>query len=225
MKLFKLILILGLVTFLLKSCVPEVPVPNQEKIHLGFTFVYNKTISKSTALAAFKQNNANGTSLELINPANILYHSNLLIYNIAEGFYKKEFIGRIESNFVYTDLDNETLTNHVILNDSIAILTLSDSHSISSNLILPISAPNFLANERLEVELLDLNSGSTITLNSDSILSGNMMIEMSYLAQIGIGDMIITLRRIKEVSSLTESKDAGGNLKICYEVQDTVSLY
>jgi hypothetical protein len=82
-----------------------------------------------------------------------------------------------------------------------------------------------LANERLEVELLDLNSGSTITLNSDSILSGNMMIEMSYLAQIGIGEMIITLRRIKEVSSLTESKDAGGNLKICYEVQDTVSLY
>lgn len=218
-----IILCLGILLF--SSCTPEEPTPDQEKIYLDFSFVYNKTISKSTAIATFRQDDQNGSKLELTNPANIQYNSNLLIFNPSEAYYKKEFIGKVESNFFYSDLDNDFLSNTVTLNDSIAIDMLADSHSISTNLIVPISASNFLSSERLEVELLDLNSGNTLILHANSVSSGNMMIEAIHLGEIGIGEMIITLRRIKEIDSLTESKDAGGELKVCYEVQDTISLY
>ena len=218
-----LILILG-ISFI-QSCVPEQPTPDQEKIYLELALAYNKSQSKTTASALFKQDDANGSPLELSNPANVTYASNLLIYSTTEKWYKKEFIGRIESEFVYTDLDSDVISNTMVLNDSIGFLALADSHSITTNLIIPITAPNFLSNERLEVELLDLNTGFIVLLNSDDIPSTDMMIETDHLSQIGIGEMVITLRRIKEVTTLTQSKLAGGELKICYEVSDTISLY
>ncbi|MEO9533022.1 MAG: hypothetical protein ABJG68_00110 [Crocinitomicaceae bacterium] len=225
MKIVKFIAILGVGVLLLKSCIPEAPIPDQEKIYLELSFAYNKSLSKSTATATFRQDSKTGAELELTNPANILYDSNLLIFNTDNSNYKKELIGKIEAAFVYTDLDNEVITNSVTLNDSIDFLALADSHAIGSNLIVPITAPNFLSEERLEVILRDLTSGHEIVLNSDSIPTTDMMIESSHLMEIGLGEMIITLRRIKEHSTLTESKDAGGDLKICYEVQDTLILF
>jgi hypothetical protein len=206
------------------SCVPEVEVPDQNKIYLSLNLKYNKTLDKTSATAAFLQDNSTGAKLELDSDASVTFNDNNLIFDVVEKCYGKDFIGLVEDDFTYIDLDNDQLVNSLQMIDTLYFETASDTQSISNELILDISTPPLEEGEQLEVDLINIGADFSTTLYSTTF-SGNLMnITTDQLADVPLGQIIIVVRRLKYEDQLTQSKLAGGEQFISYEVQDTIIL-
>ena len=224
MKNIVYILILAAFSIGFGSCVPEVEVPDQNKIYLSLNLKYNKTLDKTSATVAFLQDNSSGSKLELDNDALITYNENNLIFDVSEKCYGKDFIGLVEDDFVYVDLDSDELVNSMEMIDSLYFETASDTQSISEDLILDISMSALEDDEQLEVDLINIGADFSTTLYSTTF-SGNLMnITTDQLADVPLGQIIIIVRRLKHEDQLTQSKLAGGEQLISYEVQDTIIL-
>jgi hypothetical protein len=207
------------------ACTPEPTAPDQDKIYISLELTYNVSLDKTTATASFKQENTNGNLLELDNDAAISYEDETLIFDVSSKKYSKELIGLVENSFTYTDLDNDVITNPVSMVDSLQFFTLSDSQSIGNEMLLEIIMDQLNTDEELQIEFVNQTEDYSSSLFSDTYGGSLFQITSDQIENVPVGQVIVKVKRVLKQDHLTESKLAGGDLEVTYEIQDTVIFY
>ncbi|MFT4600171.1 MAG: hypothetical protein ACI857_000341 [Arenicella sp.] len=218
--LFSSALILGL-----NSCTPEIVNPDQDKIHISLDLKYNRSLDKTSAVAAFRQDDLNSNKIGLNNDASISFKDETLIFGISDKCYSKEFIGNVSGDFKYIDLDSDEVSNSVQMVDSLTFFLLTDSQSVSNEMILEIFMSQLEADEQLQIEFVNAGADHSSTLYSDTYIGTVMQITSAQISDIPAGQVIVIVKRVKYLDSLDHSKLAGGQLTVTYEVQDTMIFF
>ena len=115
---------------LIVGCKPETEVPDQTKIYSAYTLNFNSSLDRTRAEASFyleAPSTQNQQRLELNHPATVTYGGDELVFHTDDRGYKKDFIGLIESNFIYTNYDDQQYTNAVSMIETIGMIVTSDS--------------------------------------------------------------------------------------------------
>lgn len=90
----------------------------QDKIHASYELFYDANVDKTYARATFKFSNALGTNLQLVDPAEVSFEGDRLVWKEALAYYEKEYAGLVSTGeFMYVDLDGSTFINSVTINN------------------------------------------------------------------------------------------------------------
>lgn len=217
--------LLGLIILTSTSCEPEVIVPDQGKIFTSYSMIYNESLNKTTAKASFNQNTGSSQLQELTNPANVLYKDDLLLFNSSENHYRKEFIGLQEGNFSYTDLDENNYINSTNMVSMVEFVDIPDSISVNDNLNLLIDGPPLLSNEELVFSFESLSSDVILFFTSETLSTATLVIDNQDLQGLGVGKVKMVIGRKSITNPISSSPEAGGELVIQYEIEDTIVFY
>lgn len=210
------------------SCQTESTVPDQNKIYTSYVFNYNASINKTTAEVAFYLDGLNGSTtqkLELEHSSQVTFNDKVLLFNVNDRCYRKEFINLTEGAFKYTNHDGITYMNTVEMTDSISILASSDSADAQYNYHFEIEGAPLNENEVVEVEITSLASGYDLTATFTNIGFSSVVISTDQLAALGSGKAVIKATRKTVISENLQTPEIGGSISSEYAVQDTVVIY
>jgi len=94
---------------------------NQDKIYAEYELFYDQNQDKTYASAVFKFSNALGTNLQLTSPSEVRFGTDVIPFDAAFAYYRKEYSGKINSGtFKFTDTEGTAYTNTVYLADTLA---------------------------------------------------------------------------------------------------------
>jgi len=207
------------------SCEPEVIIPDQGKIFTTYSLIYNESLNKTTSKASFGPSAGSSQLQELTNPANVLYKDDLLLFNSSENLYHKEFIGLQEGNFSYTDLDENNYLNSANMVSSIEFVEVPDSFNVNNNLNLIIDGEPLLSNEELVFSFESLSSDIVLFFTSATLSTSTLVIDNQDLQALETGEVNMVIGRKSTTNPITSSPEAGGELIITYEIEDTIVFY
>jgi hypothetical protein len=217
--------IIVVTVFTISSCQPEVIVPDQSKIFTTYSLTYNESLNKTTAKASFGPSAGSSQLQELTNPANVLYKGDELLFNYSENLYQKEFIGLEEGDFSYVDLDDNNYVNTVNMISAIEFVDIPDSLNINSDLYFSIDGSPLLSNEELLFTFESLDSEVVLFFTSTSISTATIIIDYQELQSLGAGKVKLVIGRKSTTNPITSSPEAGGELLITYEIEDTIVFF
>lgn len=215
---------LGLI---LNSCDPEPTVPDQDKIYGTYFLDYNVTENKSTATASFyleAPSSSNTQKLKLTHPANVLYNGKALVFESEQRYYTKEFVGQVESNFIYENYNGNQYSNVVSVVDTLKIF-MSDSANVQSDFYFEIDGPPLAANEVVDIHIESISSEITFGSTFTNISGLNVQISASQLTSLGVGETIVKASRHATISDGVNASPAGGEIHTSYSIQDTLIIY
>ena len=227
LNIYLLLLCSGIFTTI--SCEPEPVVPDQQKVYPVYDVNYSKSSNKTTALVSFyleAPSSNNQQKIELTHPSKVTYNGDELVFDSNLKSYKKEFIGLVESNFIYTNHDQIAYSNEVTMVDSVAFAALLDSIPIQLDLYFDLNIGTIDSNESVTVTVNPIDGEPQYILTVDSLLSGALLyISSEDLTNLGPGLTLFTASRKRTISELDQTTEAGGEMYIEYETTDTVKLY
>lgn len=219
-------LIIGILT-LIVGCKPESEVPDQTKIYSSYTLNFNESLDKSSAEASFyleAPSTQNQQRLELNHPASVTYGGDELVFHTDDRYYKKDFIGPIESNFIYSNYDGLLYTNSISMINTVGLVLAVDTADQQSDYYFEVTGLELGAGESLEIEVESINSEIILGSSFTSISGLIIQIQAQQLQELGAGQTVIRATRKLEKDA-DQGTLAGGDIEIEYSVQDTIFIY
>lgn len=190
----------------------------QSEIYQSYTVTYNEGDMELSASAFFRFGGANGTTLNLVKPSSVTFNGQKMDAgnNIFSGtFYE---INQQEPpskayNFVFTDCDNKTYTNEVLLfpfklDDCPAVIKRTEGAKLKW-----VGAP-LQKDERMEV-MMEGSEKSFCNATSYEAGASSIVITPENMKDMKPGDATIELKRVN-YTNLKEATHLGGSLNVSY---------
>ena len=148
--------------------------------------------------------------MELTEPAEVKFNDTELAWKNAFAYYEKEYAGTTVSGvFEYTDLDNETFTNSVILKNEIAIPASLTSISQGTSYELSWDGNLLEEGESVVVTIDWIHENDTQVFTTDADGATSIIFSKSQLGNLGDGPATIYMERWQH-QDLQEGTEVGG---------------
>lgn len=183
---------------------------NQDSIFTEFRIVYDDDQGKSFARAAFKFSGATGTILELSAPAEVTVDGEAMAWKPLLGYYEKEYAGiDSQATFLYTDLDNNSYENKVVIAKTIDFPAGLDTLSKADAFTLTWTGAALATNESVIVTINGANEADAKVFTQTAPGASAIILEKNKLEGLGLGTATILMERYT-VQVLEEGTPEGG---------------
>jgi hypothetical protein len=190
---------------------------NQDRIYAEYELFYDKNTDKTYASAIFRFGNATGTQLELSSPSEVRFNGDVIPFDPAFAYYRKEYAGLVTSGtFVFTRTDGVSHSNSVASTRTIAFPASLDTIHNSNSFTLVWLGDSVVANERVDLWMdgpLQNNAeyfGQWLPNTTSIVLAANK------LQALGVGSTSCTMERVWETTA-TDVTGAGGKVRVKYK--------
>ena len=199
------------ILFLVSSCARDVSVNvNQDSIFTEYRLVYEAESDKTYARATFRFGGETGTILELSDPAEVSADSTPLGWKPVLGWYETESAGiDSASSFLYTDLDNNSFENDILMAAEIDFPADLDSISKSAAYTLEWDGVELATNESVIVTINGINEGDVKVFIQNAAAATDIVLDKDKLEGIGTGEATIFMERFT-VQNLLQGTTEGG---------------
>jgi hypothetical protein len=218
-------LLLATIIIMLVACKKENSKDvNQDKIYAEYELFYDKNQDKTFASAIFKFSTSTGTQLQLTAPSEIKFNADVIPYDPAFAYYRKEYAGLVNSGtFSFKDANGTSYNNSVNLAKIITNPTIDTIKRTGAYTY------NWIGDSLSANETIGLVIGNNInTLNfqvflQNTLNSKNLILPLTQLNQLPVGMSYTQLdRQIETNASMATS--AGGKVRGKYRALNK-SLY
>ena len=188
---------------------------DQSRIYAEYTYEYDADDNRADIGATFREDNNNGSKVELISPSRVDFGGSLLSWSGGSRSYKITNSPEINGGtFNYRNNDDQLFSNDAVAPSSIELPDNLYSISKGATFYLPWTGDAIQQGEVIRVTITGLNGTQTFTSNED----GDTNIQLSYsgLQALSTGVATITIEREK-ISNLQEGTGAGGKIITVYK--------
>lgn len=198
---------------LVSSCARDVSVNvSQDSIYAEYRLVYEEAEDISYARATFRFGGATGTILELSDPAEVTADGTPLGWKPVLGWYESESAGiDSASTFIYTDLDNNSFENDLLMASSIGFPSDLDSISKSAAFTLEWEGAPLATNESVIITINGINEGDVKVFIQNAAAANEIVLDKDKLEGIGTGEATIFMERYT-VQNLLQGTTEGGTV-------------
>ena len=200
-----------LLPLLFSSCARQESVNvNQDTIYGEYRLVYEAASDKTFARATFRFGGATGTMLELSAPAEVMADSVTLGWKPLLAYYEASSASTDSvATFLYTDLDNNTFENKVLLARSIDFPAALDTVSQAAAYTLEWVGAPLATNESVIVTINGTGEGDARVFVQNTPASTSIILDKDKLAAVAKGEATIAMERYT-VQPLQEGTSEGG---------------
>lgn len=198
---------------LVASCTEDISVNvHQDSIYAEYRLVYEEAEDISYARATFRFEDASGTVLELSEPAEVTTDGTPLVWKSAAGWYETQSAG-IDSaaTLIYTDLDNNSFENDLLMASSIGFPSDLDSISKSATYTLEWDGAPLATNESVIVTINGINEGDMKVFIQNAAAANEIVLDKDKLEGIETGEATIFMERYT-VQNLLQGTTKGGTV-------------
>jgi hypothetical protein len=213
---------IAFIVVLFTSCAREESTDvNQDRIYAEYELYYDKNTDKTYASAIFRFGNATGTQLELSAPSEVRFNGDVIPFDAAFAYYRKEYAGPVTSGtFVFTDTEGNSFTNSVGSTRTIAFPSVDTIHN-SGSFTLAWIGDNVVANERVDVWMDGPLQNNAEFFTQYLANTNSMVLAANQLQQLGTGSTTCTMERIWEENA-AQVTGAGGKVRVKYKALNRV---
>ncbi len=196
---------------LLSACARDVSMNvNQDSIYTEYRIVYDDDQGKSFARATFRFSGATGTILELSAPAEVTVDGEPMAWKPLLGYYEKEYAGiDSQATFLYSDLDNNTYENKVLIAKAIDFPAGLDTLSKGDAFTLSWTGAALGTNESVIVTINGANEADAKVFTQTAPGSSSIILEKNKLEGLVLGTATVLMERFT-VQVLEEGTPEGG---------------
>jgi len=219
------VLILLSIMFL-ASCAKDVSENvNQNSIYTIYELNYDSETDKTTSKATFRFGGVTGTLLDLSEPAEVTFGTDVLAYNVISGVHNKDYAGFVESGtFSYTDLDENTFVNET---GTIVPITIPAIDSVDVTEAFTFTWEGEPVGEN---EIVSLTIDGTQQVNFEifaeaSVGATSVVLDVDKMQNLGLGEAKLYLKRTHLITEIDQSPDEGGRMSRCYTDRQTIILH
>jgi hypothetical protein len=171
---------------------------DQSKIWLAQTVDYDANTGITIASAQFRFSNGVGTLLRLDSPANLQIEGEDAEYFDALALYKKQYTGVKDSaTFVYTDHDNNSFTNTILVGRSIDLPAGIDTISKSAAYDVLFQGQPLVAGETATVYIKEGNGTDWQSFTELSVGATKITMTTNKLQNLNTGGGQMKIERVK----------------------------
>ncbi len=206
-----LLAVILLFPLLFSSCARDVSVNvNQDTIYAEYRLVYEAASDKTFARATFRFGGPTGTFLELSSPAEVTADSILLGWKPVLAYYESS-VASVDTaaTFVYSDLDNNTFKNDVLLAEPVDFPANLDSMSAAAAFTLEWVGMPLATNESVIVTINGSGEGDARVFVQNTPAATEIILDKDKLGDIALGEVTIAMERFT-VQDLQEGTTEGG---------------
>jgi hypothetical protein len=210
--------------FLLTSCVREPSDSvDQDKIFTELELFYNANEDLTYVRATFKFSNIFGTRLELVEPSEISFDGEVLVFDQGLAYYQKTLAGFVPGGeFIWKDTEGNSFTNTISINE-IDFPASLDTIARDAAFELHWAGTPLGADENLTLTASSENGAEAQVFITNITGSNSMVLGKNKLELVGQGNGTLSLDR-RYQPALQEATGAGGLLTGRYRPEN-INVY
>lgn len=190
---------------------------NQDRIYAEYELYYDKNQDKTFASAIFRFGHATGTQLELSAPSEVTFNGDVIPFDQAFSYYRKEYAGNVTSGtFVFTDTEGHTFTNTVSSTRTIAFPAAFDTIHSANSYNLVWVGDSIIADERVDVWLDGPNQNNAEYFMQYVVNTNSVVLAANQLQALGNGTTTCSMERVWEQNAVGVT-GAGGKVRVKYK--------
>lgn len=151
-----------------------------------------------------------GTNLELSDPSSVRFNNDDLLWKPLFAYYEEDYVGlRTSGTFSFTDLDDNTFTNSVVVNNTIAFADTLTQIQKGAAYELFWDGAVLEQGETVTVTINGINERDIQVFTISQPGAQSIILERNKIDNLGIGVATIFMERV-DLQSLQDGSSAGG---------------